>query len=416
MRVRPGDAARAAAAVAVLAVLSWAAWVVIAPPPRLDKEAVAALASSGRFQEGEAQVAAYLRSRPDDPSALLLAAQMALDRPEPTENDAERAESYLKRIRHVSRRMSANVEYDRGKAAFYRSRMDQAEKSWRQALDIDPSVPEAAWGLLAIYYVEGRGREARALALRQHVIEPDPRDRVLYLLELVRADCQKIAPAGVVRWTEPVVRKNPDDLRARLAHDRGLVLGMKVDEGLDDLRAVLAAHPDDPDVWDALLNAVADGGASAEELIASVGRLPRPLVADPRFAKHLGRAAREKLDWMGAIAQYRRAIAADPGDTTTRYRLARALRSAHKLAEADRLDRELQDVRAANNEMVLLYEKVQGDKRLGAVPDPELYRRFADLRERLGHRDEAAAWYRLALQAKPDDAFSSAAVKRLDAP
>lgn len=416
MNAHVGNVATAAASLAVLTALGWGGWVVLTPTPKLESADVAALASQGRFDEGEARVAAYLRSRPDDPSALFLAARMALDRPEPTVADAERAQSYLARIHPESRRAAANVAYYRGKAAFHLSRMTEAERSWRRALDLDPTVPEAAWGLLEVYYVEGRGLDARRLALKQHIIEPDPRDRVLYLLELVRSDYQKMSPAGIIRWAEPVVRKNPDDLRGRLAYGRGNVLVSDVEAGLKLLREAVVTHPDDADAWDAFLTGLEEGGAPDDELIAAVGRLPRSLADQPRFARHLGRAAQEKLDWREAVSQYRRAVASDPGDTPTRYRLARALRNTGEIAEADRIDHQLRDIRAAEGEMAELYESASADKRLGAVPNLDLYRRLADVRERMGRPDEAAAWHRLVLHDAPDDALGLAALKRLETP
>jgi hypothetical protein len=50
---------------------------------------------------------------------------------------------------------------------------------------------------------------------------------------------------------------------------------------------------------------------------------------------------------------------------------------------------------------------------LGLQPHPELYRRLADLRERMGRTDEARAWHRRVLRDNPCDPVSLAALERL---
>jgi tetratricopeptide (TPR) repeat protein len=59
------------------------------------------------------------------------------------------------------------------------------------------------------------------------------------------------------------------------------------------------------------------------------------------------------------------------------------------------------------------YLEVGAIKSLGLKPHPMLYRRMADLREKMGRADEALAWHRLVLRDFPDDALSLAALERL---
>jgi hypothetical protein len=47
-------------------------------------------------------------------------------------------------------------------------------------------------------------------------------------------------------------------------------------------------------------------------------------------------------------------------------------------------------------------------------PHPDLYRRFADFRERLGRTDEARAWHRRLFRDNPGDPVCLAALERLE--
>jgi tetratricopeptide (TPR) repeat protein len=416
MKVRANDLVTVIASLAVLSALGWGAWALLNPTPELDRDAVLALASAGKPQEAGALVESHLRIRPDDRPAHYLAAQVALDHPEPTRADAEGALAHLDQVRPEGRKASALVAMYRGKAQFALARFDEAEASWIKALILDPTVPEAAWGLLGMYYLQLRPEEARRLGLAQHAVEPDPRDRVKFLLEIFRQEYQRIAPNAVVRYFEPKVKDNPRDLHATVALGRGLVLDSRIDEGLVLLRTAVESHLDDPLAWDALLTGLDEGGAPAEALSEALGRLPAGLARQDRFLKHRARVAQERGDWKEAVRLYRLARESDPGDPKLRYRLARALRLAGETAEADRVDREYEAYQAALAEQKALFDEAEADKSLGARPRPELYRRLADLRERMGHPDEAAAWYRLALRADPDDPRSAAALKRLTPP
>jgi tetratricopeptide (TPR) repeat protein len=416
MRVKPGDLLAAAAGVVVVGAVAWGTWRMLASVPVLDRRAVDALLAARRYDQAEAAVNAYLKLRPDDDAARFLAAKVILDRPSPDEAAARRALGHLDAMRPATRKQSALVALYRGKAEFFLARFDDAERSWETALALDPTVPEAAWGLLELYYLEGRAEDARRLALKQFEVEPDPRDRVRLLLELVREDYKRLAPGSIVQLFEPKVRQNPTDLHATLGLGRGLVLDSKIDEGLALLRQAVADHPDAPEAWDALLTGLDDAGAPAEALTEALGRLPATMAGMPRFAKHFGRVAQEQRDWKAAVRHYRLACATEPGDARLRYRLARALRNAGDVAEAERIDREHQRTVAATQNLKALYEEADADKSLGARPNLDLYRRLAELRERMGRRDEAAAWHRLILRTAPDDPQSLAALRRLATP
>ena len=404
-------ALRVTGAVVVLGAVAWGAWYVLSPRPSL--EPVAALFAAKQFDEAAARLTEYLRVYPSDESAHYLGAQLALDRPEPGEADARRALVHLDKIRSRTRDQAALVMMNRGKARLLLDDLDGAEAAWTTALELDPTVPEAGWYLLDLYYFQWRGSEAIRLALRLHAIEPDARDRVRFLTELVRQDLQRLKPRYVVQWFEPKVRHNPTDMHASLALGRALVLDARIDEGLALLRRVVDAHPDAPEAWDALLSGLDEGGAEAEAWDEAFARLPKALASDPRFARHRGRVAQDRLDWPAAAAEYRRALELEPDDKTLVYRLGRVLRNTGAADEAGRIEKALQEVQNALPELAAAYREVAANSAFGAVPDIRMYRRLAALRERMSRRAEALAWHRLVLRSLPDDPASRAAVERL---
>ena len=123
--------------------------------------------------------------------------------------------------------LAALVELYRGKAEYRLARMDDAEASWNKALRLNPTVPEAGWCLLELYYLQGRPDDARRLALRLHEVEPDPRDRVQFLLELLVAS--KVLPDG--RLSGRIVQHFRPSGGNALGIYQGSASGMKMSKG-----------------------------------------------------------------------------------------------------------------------------------------------------------------------------------------
>ena len=386
--------------IAVAAAVTWFARAFFGPRPSLTE--AAALAEGRRFSQAGDLVRAILRSDPSRSDAHMLAAQIALDRPGPPAAPYERPDptpalealEHLKHVRASDPYLSALIALNRGKAEYRLGRLDQAETSWLDALRLQPNIPEAGWLLLETYDLQGRSEDARRLALRLHKVEPDPRDRVQYLLELVRQDAQPRAPASIVLWFEPVVKQNPGDLHANLALGLALINSSQLDRGLEVLRSAVKSHPDLADAWDAWLTGLDDAG-QIDALSSVVDRLPPSLVNLPLFAKHRARVAQERGDWKVAALYYRDALKAAPHDPRLSYRLSRVLRNAGEENEAARLQLSHRSYTSVSPELRALYEKANADKTLGTRPHPELYRQIGELRERMGLHEEALAWYRL---------------------
>lgn len=406
--------------VASVAGLAWMGWTASRPRPSLD-EAIR-LAEAGAFDRAEAKIRACLAAQPDDSAAHLLLAQVLLRRPDPPPTPVDRpspgpgsaALEHLKRVRPYNTRMAVLLQSNLGNALYRLLRLEEAEAAWLRALRLDPAAPEVGWSLLDLYYLQGREDEARRLALRLFEAEPDPRDRVQLLLELVRQDARPPAPGSLVKWFAPVVQQHPDDLHSTLAMGLALVRDSRIEPGLELVREAVRRHPGRPEPWDCLLNALDESG-QVDAMTEVLDRLPPSVAASPRTAKHRARVAQELGAWEEAVRQYRRAQLAEPFNRTVEYRLSRVLRHAGELAEADQFEQRLRLRDRAMQEVRPLYDEAGQTSGPGARPHPDFYRRFADVRERMQLLDEARAWHRLVLHDDPQNAESRAALARLDA-
>ena len=396
---------------AVLAVLVGAGalelWRVFRAPPDLD--AICAMAREGRFDRAQELTARYLRAVPGDDRARLLMAQLAMDRPDAR---PQLALDHLARIRARTPREAAVVRFSVGKARYQQKRYDQAETCWKEALELDPTVPEAGWALIDLLDLAARTEEAHRLGMRLFEVEPDPRDRVRLLLEMSRLDIEKVAPGSVVQVFEPVWRQNPAYLPLSLSVGLALVRNSQSAEGIEVLRDALRGHPDSAEAWDGWLTGL-DEGHQPDRLGREFARLPESLAADLRFARLEGSVAQAVQDWPRAIKAYRRAYIFEPFNGVVLYRLRMALRAAGETAELHRVDPLFTSYQNASKQMRPVYDEARAIKTLGLGPRTGLYHRMAGLREQMGRFDEARAWHRLVLRDAPDNARSLAALARL---
>ena len=369
------------------------------------------LLEARQFDEVERRVGAYLAVHPSSIPAHILMAQVALAR---DDQKPRRALDHLAKIKTGDRATLAIVRLNEGKAYSALSRYDRAEAAWKTAMRLDPQVPEAGWALLGLYYIQGRRADAHHLALTLHAIEPDPRDRVQLLLELLRQDAKPLVSETLFPTLEPAVHDHPEDLYTSIAMGLALVRSSRFDQGLSILRDTVSRHADSPDAWDGLMSGL-DESRRLDELAQTWAKLPPKLAADHRFDRHRGAIAQERRDWSTAADAYLRAWQADPSDLVVLYRLSHVLPIAGRRKEADAFGIKARAAVAARDRALELYREADADKTLGIGPHPDLYHRIADLRERMGRLDEALAWHRLVLQDQPEDPTSQKAVVRIEA-
>jgi tetratricopeptide (TPR) repeat protein len=416
---RPHRRSRTAILVLALtagALMASALWIAVQGPSRSPRGGahdigdIRRLAAAGRFEEAIERIETALEADGDNAFLRIMAAQLALDQPDP---QPERALLHLSRVRSHDPAQAASAKLAAGKAHYALLRYDQAESDWLQALRLDPGVPEAAWALLDLYYLEGRADEAMRLALKQHEVEPDPLDRVQLLLELVRQEAEPPEPGSLASRLEPVVRANPDDLHAVLARGAALVRVGQIEDGLTMLADAAGRWGDRAIAWDVWLTSI-DATAQPDRLAETWARVPERWRADDSLARHAGIVAQARGDWSAAAAAFRRAWDARPHDLLAAYRLARALHALGKGEQAAACDRFVEGAQAARAELPSLYARANTVKQLELRAYPSLYQRLADNREQLARWDEARAWHKLVLRDRPDDPYSRKALERLE--
>src|SRR5262249_14496395 len=137
---------------------------------------------------------------------------------------------------------AARVRFFEGKAQFFKGRYDLAEAAWKDALRLDPVVPEAGWALMDLLDKESRGAEAHELGMRLVEVEPDPLDRARILLDMARQDIDNVNPASQVTMFGPVARDHPEDLNLNLTLGQALIRDSRGGEGIEVLEAALRRH------------------------------------------------------------------------------------------------------------------------------------------------------------------------------
>jgi tetratricopeptide (TPR) repeat protein len=364
-----------------------------------------------KFDEAEARLLDHLVIQPESSQAHMLMAQVALAR---ADQKPELALLHLRKVHIRDKAHSAIVRLNEGKAYSALGRYPLAERAWREALRIDPAVPEAGWALLGLYYVQGRREDAHRLAMRLFDSEPDPRDRAQLLLELLRQDALGLVVETLVPTLEPIVLEHPDDYHTAIALALAYVRTSRPEDGLSILRQLAERFPESADVRDALCCGL-DEASRHDELSETVKNLPVGMATDARFDKYKGAVAQSLREWDRAVELYERSWNADPSEFRVLYRLCQVLRLAGRVQEQVSLEPLRRANDKAREEALALYRKANAVSTLGTEPHPELYQNLAALRGSMGRLDEALAWHKLVLRDDPQNAISRTAIESLSA-
>ncbi|MDR3632190.1 MAG: tetratricopeptide repeat protein [Isosphaeraceae bacterium] len=401
-----------ALAISATALLGWVGWKWLSPPPTI--EPVLRLIEARRLEEAEAQLRKLLDIDPGNARCHLLVASIELDRSNRLGHlDTSLLRDALSHVRRVSatdKRLFAEARLVEGKVCERLDWFDEAEAALSASFALDPTS-EAGWRLLGLYDEQDRRPEGRALAKRLYHLLPRPDSKRAALVELVREEVHQPAAAGIIARFSPVTQANPGDFRSRLALGRALAREGRPDEGLPLLRSVVEKRPDDRAAREALLTALEDAG-QVDALQPALEEARARGVADNVLARFEGWLAQERNDWKSAIVAYQRAEESDGYDVKLEYRLSRALRLAGNEEEATRVERRIRSYQTARKALRQLFETREAELR-DHRSHPELFQQIADLRERMGYRDEARGWHVLVLREDPGNPVSQAAVERL---
>jgi tetratricopeptide (TPR) repeat protein len=192
-----------------------------------------------------------------------------------------------------------------------------------------------------------------------------------------------LATVTVERWPSPVAHATlGEELSAAGRHDEA-IRELRTAVGGGDFRARYALGAE------LLDRGTVDEASRYLRAFADEGSAPPALERDAR--KRLGSAYARQERWADAAAQYRRVLAADPDDATTRRYLADVLFAAHAYADAAAeyaryTNAQPRDIDALTNLGISL--------------------------ESTGHRSDAIAAFRRASQADPRNAGAHANLAR----
>lgn len=377
------------------------------PLPTINQ--VNSLIRSEQYDEAESRLRDLLWADAGNFEARMLLAHVLLERPDPKPDELL---VEISRIHTSDPSRRARLLVYEGRARYALKRYDLAEAAWLDALSHDPLVPEAPWLLVDLYYIEGRLDEIRELALRQYAAEPDPVDRVRFLVEMIRPEVNVLSSGGIIHDLGPIVAANPDDVRTSVALGRALAREGQVDAGLKMLRSLVKSHPADVACWDALLEGLGNAG-DLDGLAEAIDAVPAELRSNPRMAFHRGRLALDRGDRPRAIKELEQVVQRRPSDRRALFRLESALKGVDQ-AKGEEVSRQRARLEELQRDQKTAYDEADGLISRGRLPSTDLCHHIANLREELGHPDEAIAWHRLVLIDRPDDAVSLAALARLE--
>jgi tetratricopeptide (TPR) repeat protein len=344
-------------------------------PERLWSQARQAW-STGQLDEAESALTRLAKLRPATVTERLLRAGVARKR--------GRLDAALHALEGVSDTTpdACRIWSERGLIEFDRNRGRAAEAAFLRAIALDPKFPEPRHGLIDLYTIEGRrselGAQFRALA-RTEALEFDD----LYLWTLGRRP--DIGPANLAAKLEQVVANDPSDRWARLA----LAENLRRLGRLDEAETTLSSLSADPDAIAELARVALDRGSVDDALKA----LAAASAEDPAIAQLRGLIALSLGD-KAALDHYRRALAAKPTDRDCLFGYGQALRLAGRGEEATTY---LDAARARDH----LEWMLQNARALERRDDQKALRAIGDGCRSLGRKDEARAWYRLALAPNP---------------
>jgi cellulose synthase operon protein C len=373
---------------------------------------------TGDAADEKLELDATLAASPGHPGALTLRARPTVGAADPTQALADLALV----VEGASRAKASPRELSRAYAvkawvSLERGGATDAREAFAQAVAIDPRNVDALNGQGRLFLNEGRSTEALARFDTALGIDPGSAETIANDAE-AKIDLERLADAKqqLVAARQRFPKSIPTlILLGRVEQHLG-----NADAAEADLRAAIALV--DPARADAVLPYVAlskllserghvdDGRAALEEA-------KKKLPASPALERAFGEMSELSGDYDGAIAHFEAALARDPKDATTHFRLGVALRRVRKFdqasAELDKVAAVDKDYPGLALERGLLFEE-SGDVQkaieqfngaLAKAPDdPDLQLRVGAAYVAIGRPDEALPVLRKVLDKRPASA------------
>jgi tetratricopeptide (TPR) repeat protein len=276
----------------------------------------------------------------------------------------------------------------RGALEVERHHFRAAEAQLKRALVLDPGSVDARRRLISLYVQQGRSAEIRA---HSRALARTTKLDFLELLVWTLARHEPVDTADLADALARAVRADPLDRASQLAlaeYTRRLGRLDEADRALGPLPAT------DPEVC-ALRARVALDRGDVDEASALL-KNAEGSQDHPWIAQLQGRLALARDDAPAAVRYFRAALKAAPDDRDTQFGLAQALRLSGQSNDA----RSFADAARAQDRLEWLVQTARAQNRRN---DPATLQTIAEACLALGRRDEARAWYQLALGLAPDN-------------
>jgi serine/threonine-protein kinase len=230
--------------------------------------------------------------------------------------------------------ISAYQSYVSGLEYFQRFDYQQAERSFRVALDLAPGFAVASYRLAHLYAATGRRELARAtMAAIPQDARLTPRER-LYV-DAARALFEDNYPQAIEIYKK-LLADYPYDVEGRQFLAEAYYLNFQNEEAIEELRKLSTQEPENELVWSALGTYLILSGR-AEEARAPLERYRALAPDDPHPHTLLGDLERQLGRYEDAERHFREALGKDPRFSLARLGLAQTLSGAGRLDEASEI-------------------------------------------------------------------------------
>jgi tetratricopeptide (TPR) repeat protein len=294
---------------------------------------------------------------------------------------------------------AASIASRRGELEFQRYRFRAAEAELKRALDLDPERLDVRRRLVMLYAQQGRSAQVASWAPKLAITDrPEFLDLVIWTL----ARREPLDRAERAETLRKAVQADPDDRTSRIALAECLRRLGHLDEAVVTLSALSSAEPE---VRCARARIALDQGddGRAEILLGTTSDSSEA----PSVSRLHGRLALGRGDAKSAAHHFRAALVADHDDRDSHFGLAQAL----SLAGQPEAARAHADIARAIDRLDWLVQRARPRNRRN---DPGTLQAIAEACLAIGHRDQARAWYRLALSYDPQNPDLKFAVSGLE--
>jgi tetratricopeptide (TPR) repeat protein len=348
---------------------------------------------AGRLDRAEAAMRRLLRLRPATDDQWLVLGQLAMARG----RDGEALE-HLARVSD-GHPMAVRARTWEGTIELKNQRARKAEEAFLRALQLDPRDLTPRRNLVLLYCMQRRRRElSEQFAALSRLTMLSFKQMMLWGSSLAASwDPSEVRPI-----LEGYVKADPDDRSSRLTLAEALRRLRKIEE----LEEVLKCLPSsDPEVRAIRARIAADRGDEDEvERLTSDDPDEHPVLARMR-----ARLALSRRDLPAACKHLRAALAVNPHDRDALFKLGDALIRSGNIDEGRRYVSVAKD----HDTLYALFEQAADP---GGSDNVHLLKSIADTSLRIGLRDEARAWYLLALERDPSSEDTQRAIYRLEHP